>query len=69
MSMASTLWRAMQLIEANRHMSDQLDTAASTADSELAPALAGLAVQRRKIADEIYDQYRRDGSVRSAAAA
>ena len=58
--MASTLWRVMQLIEANRHLAEQLETAASKADLALAPALTDVAAQRRRIADEIYDQYRRD---------
>jgi hypothetical protein len=69
MSMASTLWRVMQIIEANRHVADQLDAAASTADAALSPVLAGMAVQRRTIAEQIYDQYLRDGRLRSAEAA
>jgi hypothetical protein len=56
--MASALWRVMQVIETNRHLAEQLETAASTADPALAPALADVAAQRRKFADEIYDQYR-----------
>jgi hypothetical protein len=66
MSMASTLWRVMQLIEANRHLAEQLDAAATTADPVRAPVLAGMAVERRTIAEEIYDQYRREGTVAGA---
>jgi hypothetical protein len=58
--MASALWRVMQLIEANRHLAEQLETAASTADPALAPELTDVAAQRRRFANEIYDQYRRD---------
>jgi hypothetical protein len=63
MSMASILWRVMQLIEANRHLAEQLETAASRADLGAAPTLSDVAAQRRRIAEEIYAQYRRDGVV------
>lgn len=59
----SALWRVMQLIEANRHLAERLETAALTADAATAPVLARAADQRRRLADEIYDRYRCDGAV------
>jgi hypothetical protein len=53
--MASRLWLVMQLIEANRHSAERLETAASTADANLAPLLNEIAAQSRRFADEIYE--------------
>jgi hypothetical protein len=53
--MASSLWLVMQVIEANRHCAEQLESAASTADPVLAPLLTEIAVQSRRFADEIYE--------------
>jgi hypothetical protein len=44
----------MQVIEANRHSAEQLESAASTADPRLAPILSQIAAQSRRFADEIY---------------
>jgi hypothetical protein len=52
--MASNLWLVMQVIEANRHSAEQLETAAATADPDLAPVLNAIAAQSRRFADEIY---------------
>jgi hypothetical protein len=70
-SMASRLWRVMQIIEANRYWAEQLDAAASTADPTMAPLLADIADQRREFAEQIYELFRgqaQDGSGRRDAA-
>jgi hypothetical protein len=60
--MASNLWLVMQVIEANRHSAEQLETAASTADPRLAPILSKIAAQSRRFADEVYEALK-SGSV------
>ena len=60
--MASSLWLVMQVIEANRHSAEQLETAASTADPRLAPILSQIAAQSRRFADEVYEAMK-SGSV------
>ena len=65
--MASKLWHAMQLIESNRHVAEQLEIASSTADPALASLLADVARRRRKIAEEMNEQYRRYGVVADRA--
>ena len=52
--MARSLWLVMQVIETNRHSAEQLETAASTADPDVASLLNEIAAQSRRFADEIY---------------
>lgn len=59
--MASQLWQVMQRIEANRHRAEQLEAAASTADSASARMMVRIAAQRREIADQLYALFLSDG--------
>ncbi len=61
--MASSLWRVMQLIEANRHWAEQLEISASTADPAVAARLADIAHERREFADKVYDLFQRNEAV------
>jgi hypothetical protein len=59
--MASSLWLVMQVIETNRHSAEQLETAASTADPNLARLLTEIASQSRRFADQIYEAMKSGG--------
>jgi hypothetical protein len=56
--MASNIWQVMQRVEENRYRAEQLETAASAADSSLGSLLADIAVQRREIAEQHYALWR-----------